>query len=760
MAVNDLATLLLGEAGGKNAAERYLDMLNIASVVHNRAASTGKTVQEIIAAPGEFGAWGKPLPPGVEQYAHLAQRAMQQVAKSGPVTAATFYATPSAVGNLPKGLKSAGQTAGHRFFTDPQNRAIGTTAGYVRPAAVSLPATAPAPSSAASFRPDLVAPQLPDLAAVPARNVPSVSVAGPLDPRSAVPPIEVPTSRVPPGPGMGALVPQVARGVATPPAGAMTSPYDARRGAGLTDGPVPLPPGPPGMQFANRDLTDPIPYSRGATQNALPYAGAVIHHAEPVTLGQLREVTNNPRNSAGHYFGYHFGIDQAGNVGLLAPLDKRVNHVGDVAPKGGDFNNRNSLAVTMTDAYNPASAKQIAAAGELFSALNRSGYAKPDGSPAFDPAEFGWHGKGATPGRGPAEGQAEAQAIAAYMGNMPFGRQTPTPTPRPDPAQPLTAPMAAVERGGALPPVPALPPSPNFAGGLSPRGADAAALPIPAAMPAMPAPVSFPGPMAFAPDPTPRASPFDTQRSPAPPIMSPMPPALPTMPSAAQASPRNASFAPTLPASLTPPAPSAGFAFAPPARDIAQMQPPAIPTPALTPPVAMPSPASRMLSPPMAPPQQLAPPPLMVRPPVPTPAPRGNPALAFRGGLLGPAMQQIGQNLRSNMRGERIGLFAGLPAAYGAAFRGIGDFFGAKPSYAGPFNNIGSGYSAISSVFGAAPGTSAFANDGSRFTSLGNGFAERTSPYGIATTMQPGEYDDGSWGKSSDTGKGSGGKGK
>ena len=181
MAVNDFASLLLGEAGGKTSAQRYNDMLHIASVVVNRAASTGRPVEDIIANQREFNAWGKALPPDTAQYRTLAEQAIRQVLREGPVTTATFYATPETTKNLPSGLNTATRTASHEYFTDPQNRAIGTASGYAPVTPVNIetvppvPITAPVPYGPMDMRMEPFQPQYADLvpptAGPPAREI-------------------------------------------------------------------------------------------------------------------------------------------------------------------------------------------------------------------------------------------------------------------------------------------------------------------------------------------------------------------------------------------------------------------------------------------------------------------------------------------------------------------------------------------------------------------------------------------------------------
>jgi hypothetical protein len=108
-------------------------MKAIASVIANRARSLGVTPEQVVSNRREFNAYGKRLPAGVGAYRSLAQQALDDVAKNGPIHNGTFYATPSASGNLPRGLKRETATTGHIYYSDPQNRAIGTSLGYRQP---------------------------------------------------------------------------------------------------------------------------------------------------------------------------------------------------------------------------------------------------------------------------------------------------------------------------------------------------------------------------------------------------------------------------------------------------------------------------------------------------------------------------------------------------------------------------------------------------------------------------------------------------
>lgn len=125
--------VLLGEAVHGSRKQRLADMKAIASVIANRAKELGVSPEEVISAPGEFSAYGKTLPAGVEAYRDLAKQALAEVEQNGPVHSGTFYATPSAKKNLPSGLQKVASTTGHIYFDDPQNRAIETALGYRTP---------------------------------------------------------------------------------------------------------------------------------------------------------------------------------------------------------------------------------------------------------------------------------------------------------------------------------------------------------------------------------------------------------------------------------------------------------------------------------------------------------------------------------------------------------------------------------------------------------------------------------------------------
>lgn len=128
MTAKSVVDVILGEAK----AGSYQDMLAIASLISNRATGAGTSWQDVVARTPEFNAYGNPLPRGVNKYRSMAQKAIDQVKTTGPVHNATFYATPSKVKNLPKGLSRVTQTDGHVFLTDPQKRPIYTASGLKR----------------------------------------------------------------------------------------------------------------------------------------------------------------------------------------------------------------------------------------------------------------------------------------------------------------------------------------------------------------------------------------------------------------------------------------------------------------------------------------------------------------------------------------------------------------------------------------------------------------------------------------------------
>jgi len=147
-----VAQVIAGEAVSGTREQRFDDMKAIASVIENRAKALGVTQQQVVANRREFNAYGKALPAGAAAYIGLADEALQHVDINGPIHNATFYATPAAKKNLPKGLVQETKTTGHVYFSDPKNRAIGTAIGYKQPnpaaLATQVAANVPTPSFA------------------------------------------------------------------------------------------------------------------------------------------------------------------------------------------------------------------------------------------------------------------------------------------------------------------------------------------------------------------------------------------------------------------------------------------------------------------------------------------------------------------------------------------------------------------------------------------------------------------------------------
>jgi hypothetical protein len=109
------------------------DAIFIASVIANRAVSAGLAPHQIVSVQREFNGYGIPLRRGAEKDLVLARKALEYVARYGPVHDAMYYATPEWTDNLPEGLERVAQTAGHVYFSDPEARSYRTTQGFVRP---------------------------------------------------------------------------------------------------------------------------------------------------------------------------------------------------------------------------------------------------------------------------------------------------------------------------------------------------------------------------------------------------------------------------------------------------------------------------------------------------------------------------------------------------------------------------------------------------------------------------------------------------
>lgn len=178
--VSSVVDTVLGEA----LAGDYADMVGIVSVIDNRSKATGVSYQDVVAAPGQFDAFGKSLPAGVGKYRDMAAQAIADVKARGPVHAATFYATPAAAKGLPRGLSFETKTRGHNYYSDPKGRAIATTKGYKSP---DLSKISPA-SRAVAMTPEVgpVPTARPDVAATATAYAPEAPAAPAEDAFSAV----------------------------------------------------------------------------------------------------------------------------------------------------------------------------------------------------------------------------------------------------------------------------------------------------------------------------------------------------------------------------------------------------------------------------------------------------------------------------------------------------------------------------------------------------------------------------------------------
>lgn len=757
MAVDSLANLLLAEAGGKTASERYVDMLNIMSTIANRAEATGRPIADIIAADGEFSAWGKPLPPGVEKYAHLAQRAIEQVAQHGSVTRAQFYATPAAANNLPKGLKAEGRTAGHQFYSDPQGRAIETTGGYVKPMPINLdvtaalPLDAPRPYSPNTFQPQLVAPQLPDLGNVPARSVATTQVAPPMSmPAPSVPTVPVISRSITPGAGLANLAPNGIQERGTREGLSFIGDRQVFPGIGMGN----LAPFNDRVALASGLEPDQFAFTPG-NRGLYPASGIaqkVANAADDVLPGVKTTL--------------YSGQERKGQ----APVGDSV----DRHPRGyaGDFNfTKDGRAVSDPAFFQDLSLEMAARHDANIGYSAGRDYMGPERA-HFDTMPLGVGLPGGAQWGATANAWAPELQFARDAGRTLPGwgasRNEPIPTPTPR------------DIGLTLPAVP--PSIPNFAGGLSPRAAQEASMPsamsaVPMPSPQIggtpgPAPVAMPSPAmptnpAFpaVPMPGPQLGPF----APSPASFSgglsprrgqeesmamhrlglPEPAALPFAAEPNRAGP----FAPAFPGgpiTMAPPSPGGMPSLPAPALPA----PPSVPQSVIdayteygrsraaapaTP--SLPAVPSSVLAPPMAPPQVMAPP-INLPPaaPIPAPSPRSPVRDVLRGGIFGPATAQIGRNVRSNLRGQPINVFAGIKDRYRGLGAQMSNMF-AAPAVA-QFN-AGTGLGAIQGLLSGqfGPGAVAYSasNPGASWSVNGAGFNEFTSGHGFSG-RPPGDF--------------------
>jgi hypothetical protein len=158
-----ISDTVLGEAYHGAPQDTYADALGIYSTMVNRANQTGISVEDVALDQAQYNAYGKALPEGVEANRHIIDRAISYVDQNGPVTRATYYATPAAYGNLPGGLQSIDQTRGHIYAVDPQNRPINTRLGtmQIQPQRVEQTASMVSQSANAALGTGQVAAQAP-----------------------------------------------------------------------------------------------------------------------------------------------------------------------------------------------------------------------------------------------------------------------------------------------------------------------------------------------------------------------------------------------------------------------------------------------------------------------------------------------------------------------------------------------------------------------------------------------------------------------
>lgn len=150
--------MIAGEAAYGSRKDRWDDQLSIASAIVNRAVQTGQSIEDVVGIQSQFNAYNKALPSGADKFVSMAQKALDHVIQNGPVHQGTFYATPAAVKNLPSGLVEVASTTGHKYFTDPLNRAIKTVKGFIKPspqvakATVSMLSTKPVEPTQAAIK--------------------------------------------------------------------------------------------------------------------------------------------------------------------------------------------------------------------------------------------------------------------------------------------------------------------------------------------------------------------------------------------------------------------------------------------------------------------------------------------------------------------------------------------------------------------------------------------------------------------------------
>lgn len=416
-----VADVILGEAAYGTPEERLEDMMAIASVIANRAEQLGVTPEEVVSAPGEFSAYNKDLPAGVEAYRDLAEQAIADVEKNGPVNNATFYATPSATGGLPKGLEQTGKTAGHVYFSDPLNRAIQTAAGYKQPTGGIMPANAEMPAATSE-------PPLGIFGAGPidyARTGPAGLSYGDL-----VAPTSVKTTAISAsGPGLAALAPN-------------------------------------GLQIGGAETMAPSGSSieglnwDGRTMDSIE--GLAIHHTGGIGTPEGVIDTLNERG-----FGAHYVMDRAGNIYSMAPDNARLSHIKDAQNNSGLTNdNTIGIEVIASDDQDVTPA-QIESAQSFISDMQAK---HPGiGDNIFGHGELNKH-KMADEGMSIVDAYRQAKGLPAWdQFTGTFG--APIPEPRP---------LSQEEFAVASAPLPPVAPTPQIAAAISqPENAGLLGVPAP-----------------------------------------------------------------------------------------------------------------------------------------------------------------------------------------------------------------------------------------------------------------------------------------
>lgn len=730
---------ILGEAGGRTRAARYSDMLAIASVIANRASLANTTPLSIVSAKGQFGAYGKSLPKGTEEYRDLAQAAWDYVERAGPVHNATYYATSKATNNLPSGLKAETTTEGHEYFSDPNGRSFRTADGWAKPSIGATPAV---------FSPNLTPPTLPYADLALPKSVSTVPTPPPS--RVSIPAYAPPVSAAPPA----SLVPA--------PIGPMPSTPPPSRTA-------------PGEFYTGKGMREVGTYVSRGKENVDAKLADILNTA---AMGFPYDVQTKsgyrPGDSRQH------GKGRAIDVQLVDP---RTNLA---LP---DYQTPQSFRAYEQFAQR-AREVQMDKYPEMKDSFRWGGYfgGKKGKYGAADLMHFDI---GGTNKLGMAGGSWDTGLTAAQKENLPgavsIGMASlpdaswpggiPTPTPRPDNLTPDDRAARAVTRA-ALPDIPSRAMGARAASELQGYVPQApGSITLPDMPPSLATPPTFGNPIAM--PALPAAAPIPTARPDfaSLPSTAPLPSARPdvhSLPATAPVPTSRPSY-PALPSMAPVPTARPGLDNTQ-TRSLPSVATPptglSISLPSAVPPTSVQTSKAGLIAdfpdPPPAPGRQAA---IDVAKGAAKGIMAGGLPGAVLGGILGPAMAQIGRNRASNALGvgSRISPFNGVLGAYKNIFGrmslpSFGSIFGGMtPNYGAAQYGIGSGYGAIGSAFGAPAGATAYSrsNPEVTFTSLGNGMVSRSnSKTGVTYTMSADDYDPGSAGRSGgSSGKGSSGKG-